>query len=146
MRLPTSHKKPTVDTTNNYVPTYSYLSTCSPFSTTHETRHKVTFFVPSPSAWGPSLPPSTDECSHLASADILINHKHKVMTSSPYHENLQSIPVRITNRNYNKSQITPSTTYSSLITVPFKTQKKTFVPKILLTNLMSLTPKIDEVL
>ena len=148
MRLPTSHKTPTVDTTNNYVPTYPYLSTCSPFSTTHETRHKVTFFVPSPPAWGPSLPPSTDECSHLASADILINHKHKVMTSSPYHENLQSIPVRITNRNYNKSQITPSTTYSNLITVPFKTQnidKKTFVPKILLTNTMSLTPKIDEV-
>ena len=70
------------------------------------------------------------------------------MTSSPYHENLQSIPVRITNRNYNKSQITPSTTYSNLITVPFKTQnidKKAFLPKILLTNLMSRTPKIDEV-
>ena len=70
------------------------------------------------------------------------------MTSSPYHENLQSIPVRITNRNYNKSQITPLTTYSNLITVPFKTQnidKRSFVPKILLTNTMSLTPKIDEV-
>ena len=70
------------------------------------------------------------------------------MTSSPYHENPQSIPVRITNRNYNKSQITPSTTYSNLITVPFKTHnidKRTFVPKILLTNTMSLTPKIDEV-
>ena len=80
--------------------------------------------------------------SHLASADILINHEHNVMTSSPYHENLQSIPVRITNRNYNKSQITPSTTYRNLITVPSKTQnmdKKSFVPKILLTNTMSLT-------
>ena len=82
--------------------------------------------------------------SHLASADILINHEHNVMTSSPYHENLQSIPVRITNRNYNKSQITPSTTYRNLITVPSKTQnmdKKSFVPKILLTNTMSLTPQ-----
>ena len=70
------------------------------------------------------------------------------MTSPPYQENLHNITVRITNRSFNKSYKIPSRTHGNLITVSSKTQnenKKTFVPKILLTNTMSLTPKIDEV-
>ena len=56
--------------------------------------------------------------------------------------------MKITSRRYNKSRKIALTTRKNLLTVPLKsqnTEKKTFVPKILLTNTMSLTPKFDEV-
>ena len=116
--------------------------------TRHNTRSPFLSHSPWPMIPPPPPPSPTDECSYLAPADILNIHDHKPMTSPSYQENLHNITVRITNRSFNKSYKIPSRTHGNLITVSSKTQnenKKTFVPKIFLTNTMSLTPKIDEV-
>ena len=70
------------------------------------------------------------------------------MTPFPYHENLHSTPVRIMNRNYSKSQITPSTTYSNLICLTMNDEvsyfMKTHNPDVACITETWLQGSIDE--